>query len=90
MAKRSSDCPAQDCSANSTRQSELNPAYYAEIPEASRAKIEARTQNGIIAIPMMRCNYCGCVYGQFAARKHIFGWLDNGATGKKWSESADI
>jgi len=90
MAKRLDDCPAQNCSAGAGRQSELRPPYYAEIPEASREKIEARTKNGVFDVPILRCTYCGCVYGKFPVRRHIFGWLDNSVTGEKWSDSREL
>ncbi|MBR1201053.1 hypothetical protein JQ574_34190 [Bradyrhizobium sp. AUGA SZCCT0158] len=91
MAKKAfNDCPADDCSAGSGRQAALHPDYYAEIPEDDRRRIESRTENGVIKIPISRCTYCGCVYGNFPPRRHIFGWLDNGAIGKKWEASSSL
>ena len=90
MTKRLTDCPAEDCSAGPERQTEIRPQYYAEIPIDVRSRIESRTENGAMHSPVMRCNYCGCVYGRFPARNHVFGWLDNGVTGEKWSPAASL
>jgi hypothetical protein len=90
MPKRLTDCPGEDCRAGSDRQSELNPTYYSEIPEEARAQIESRTVNGSMNSPVMRCNYCGCVYGRFPARNHIFGWLDSGVISEKWSSAKSL
>lgn len=71
-------CPASSCrSGTPERQRDLTPGEFETIPEPDRAKVKDAGGQP------RRCTYCGCVYS-FGQPPRIFGFLDDGVSGRPW------